>query len=435
MSVALKYGIDKWKWTDMSGYEPHPKQRWLLEHEERFRVLCAGRRWGKTMSAAKEAESMILLPNTYGWIVSKTYDLAEKVFRQIYQTLIIKFKLPTISKSNSQGKMKLSFPWGSVVEAKSADHPDSLIGEGLDWLVFDEAAKCKSNIWEQYLRPCLADRQGWALFISTPNGDNWFNRLLKKGRSGDRYYASMVSPSWENPYLPKEEIEEARRNCSDLIFRQEWGAEIITAVGKVYKDFDETVHAKANMQIDPRWRHFRSFDFGYTNPFVCLWIALDPSDGVWVYDEYVMTHRTIPEHLKAIEAIEKRHKNEFGRAVKYEFSSADPSGATERAELREGYKDEKNKIVGEIETLVTSSEVKKGLEFVRQLFELSGRFRVDAKCVNFIREHGEYSYPDPTANRNENEDPLKLNDHTCDAFRYFMVNLMGYMGKQTVGVY
>ena len=77
--------ISKDKWFVMSGYKPHTGQMCLHRSDARFRVVVAGRRWGKSISAAKEAELMILKPRTRGWIVSKTYELGEKVYREIYK--------------------------------------------------------------------------------------------------------------------------------------------------------------------------------------------------------------------------------------------------------------------------------------------------------------------------------------------------------------
>jgi len=137
--------ISKDRWFQLSGYKPHNSQSLIHVNKARFRAVVCGRRWGKSLLAAKEAETMILMPQTRGWIVSKTYNLGEKVFREIYRTLIQKFGFKTLKKgySTKSGSMYLEFPWRSVVEVKSAEHPDSLLGEGLDWLIFDECASCK----------------------------------------------------------------------------------------------------------------------------------------------------------------------------------------------------------------------------------------------------------------------------------------------------
>ena len=320
--------ISKEKWFKMSGYEPHHGQALLHASNARFRVVVAGRRWGKSLLAAKEAEAMILKPQTRGWIVSKTYDLGEKVFREIHNTLINRFNLQTVRKSYSPkgGSMYLEFPQGSIVEVKSAEHPDSLIGEGLDWLVFDECASCKASIWEQYLRPTLSDRNGWALFITTPRGYNWLYDLWKRGNDPDHpEWKSFRFPSWDNPHLSGEDIEEAKRTMSRAAFEQEYGAAFTFSSGQVYKEFDPAIHIVPEEELNilssaesGEWRRFRSIDFGYENPFVCLYIAVDPEDRVIIYDEYYQRHRTMERHA---EFLLEEEELSFRRATRRNFLS------------------------------------------------------------------------------------------------------------------
>ena len=72
-----------------------------------------------------------------------------------------------------------------MVEGRSADNPNSLLGEGLDWLIVDEAARLREELWEQHLSQRLVDRDGWALLISTPRGPGWFYRLYRLGQESD----------------------------------------------------------------------------------------------------------------------------------------------------------------------------------------------------------------------------------------------------------
>jgi hypothetical protein len=414
--------------------------------------VVSGRRWGKSLLAAKEAEAMILKPQTRGWIVSKTYDLGEKVFREIYNNLIRRFKLETVRKSYSSqsGSMYLEFPWGSVVEVKSADHPDSLIGEGLDWLVFDECASCKSVIWEQYLRPALSDKNGWALFITTPRGYNWLYDLWKRGSSPDYpEWGSFRFPSWSNPYLSADDIDEAKRTLSKATFEQEYGAAFTFSSGQVYKEFEEAIHviAEDKLRIDPEWRRFRSIDFGYENPFVCLYIAVDPEDRVIIYDEYYQRHRTMEWHadilfneeqsrLKEIKNYELRIKKkrevdhvppsngrtEWRESSYYEFTTCDPSGASERATLFEKG----------IVTITPRSNIIQGLELVRRQLAVreDGKpgLYISSKCVNTIKEFNLYCYLDNT----DIEEPVKENDHAMDSLRYFLLQWhRGYISQST----
>jgi len=417
--------IDKEEWFEMSDYQPHNGQALLHDSEERFRVIVAGRRWGKSLSAAKEAEVMLLAPGTRGWVVSKTYDLTRKVIREIYSNLLVKQKLKP-SKKQMSGPIVLEFPWGSWVEGKSAEHPESLLGEGLDWLIFDECAKCNASIWEQYLRPTLTDREGWALFVTTPNGYNWIYDLWKRGNDPDhREWKSFKSPSWDNPYLSPADIAEARQTLSEQVFMQEYGADFTLSSGQVYKEFDETVHIipAENLFIHPSWARFRSIDFGYENPFVCLYITVDPEERVIVYDEYYQRHRTVEQHANFL----NQHGDPLSPDSKgmFEYSTCDPSGASPRATLLENG----------ISTVGVRSNILQGLEAVRQQLKIraDGKpgFYISSRCVETIKEFNLYSYPENT----DGEEPMKTNDHAMDAIRYFMVNWRrGYINQRS-GMY
>lgn len=414
--------IDKKEWFKISGYQPHPGQILLHNTMERFRVVIAGRRWGKSLSAAKEAEIMLLSPGTRGWVVSKTYDLTRKVIREIYNNMIVRHKLKP-SKEQMSGSIILEFPWGSWVEGKSAEHPESLLGEGLDWLIFDECAKCKESVWEQYLRPALTDREGWALFITTPNGYNWIYDLWQRGSNPDNCeWKSIKSPSWENPYLSSEDIEEARGTMSEAVFMQEYGASFTLSSGQVYKEFDEAVHviSEPELFIHPSWPRYRSIDFGYENPFVCLYFVVDPEDRLIIYDEYYQRHRTLEQHSGLLN--EKGDPSMPGQTSQFEYTVCDPSGASARATLLENG----------IPTLALRSNILQGLESVRQQLKVreDGKpgLYISKQCVETIKEFNLYSYPESS----DSEEPLKKYDHAMDAIRYFVVSWKrGYINQQT----
>lgn len=416
--------ISKEKWFEMTDYQPHSGQALLHNSKERFRVIVAGRRWGKSLSAAKEAEVMLLTPGTRGWVVSKTYDLTRKVIREICNDLIVKHNLRP-SKKQMSGPIILEFPWGSWVEGKSAEHPESLLGEGLDWLIFDECAMCKSSIWEQYLRPTLTDREGWALFITTPNGYNWIYDLWKRGKDPDHSeWSSLKSPSWENPHLSLKDIDEARRTMSAEVFMQEYGADFTISSGRVYKEFDEAIHiVPANeLFIHPDWSRFRSIDFGYENPFVCLYFAVDPEDRVILYDEYYERHRTVEQHANFLNKKENiGFPTERSGSGNFEYTTCDPSGASARATLLENG----------IPTLAVRSGVLQGLEAVREQLKVraDGKpgFYASSRCIETIKEFNLYSYPESSIS----EEPVKEHDHAMDSIRYFVVNWRrGYINQQ-----
>src|SRR5215469_2078917 len=174
---------------DSVEYRPHREQVSFHESTARFRVATCGRRFGKSTMAARDVVSRQLLkPDRMVWIVGPTYLLAEKEFRVIWNDLIIKKKFgrdKRVKKGYNvrTGDMHIYLPWGTRVECRSAEHPDLLVGEGLDHVIMSEAAKHKKETWDRFIRPSLADRRGSADFPTTPEGFNWLYELWQHGRN------------------------------------------------------------------------------------------------------------------------------------------------------------------------------------------------------------------------------------------------------------
>lgn len=189
------------------GYKPHsPKQAEIIASSARYKVLACGRRYGKTYFGGNELTVAMIDPTDpgYYWIVPPTYPLGEKEFRVVYDNLVRKLGFGSKIKKQYnvlQGNMRIEMPWGSVLEVKTAERQEGLLGEGLSGVVLAEAARLTRDTWEQYVRPSLSDRHGWAIFSSTPKGYNWFQGLWMLGQVDDNNYASWRLPSWENPVV------------------------------------------------------------------------------------------------------------------------------------------------------------------------------------------------------------------------------------------
>jgi hypothetical protein len=124
----------------------------------------------------------------------------------------------------------------SEIRAKSADNPISLLGEGLDWVVVDEAARMKPSIWQTHLSQRLIDRKGWALLISTPRGKGWLWDMYQRGqRNKDADYESWQFPSSVNPYLDATLIEAERGRLPERAWREAFNAEFLEGSGQVFR--------------------------------------------------------------------------------------------------------------------------------------------------------------------------------------------------------
>ena len=238
-------------------YVPHPRQNLFHESNARFRLPVCGRRYGKSYMVGKELGAELLsTENGVFWIVAPTYDLGEKEFRVVWNDLIRKKKLgrdPNVKKQyGKRGNMFIQLANGSSLEVRTADNVDSLVGEGLDGVVMAEAARIPGTVWNKEVRPSLADKKGWAIISTTPQGKDWVHKEYKRGLDPDSLaYESWNYPSWENlasfPLGRNDpEILSLEETLSEDEFDQEIAA-LFSAFSKgVYKEFSIDTHVKVH---------------------------------------------------------------------------------------------------------------------------------------------------------------------------------------------
>jgi phage terminase large subunit-like protein len=212
--------------------KPHPGQVTVHNSPARFRVLSAGRRWGKTRLGVNECLD-VAAHGGRAWWVAPNYKMSEVGWRPLRRMGI------KIGAEVRKVDRQIILPNGGEVTVRSADNPDSLRGEGLDFVVLDEFAYMTPEAWTEAIRPALSDRQGRALFISTPRGRNFFWELYQRGIAGENDYASFTYPTVTNPYIAPKEVEAAKRELPEIIFRQEYLAEFIDDQGSVFRRVQE----------------------------------------------------------------------------------------------------------------------------------------------------------------------------------------------------
>ena len=219
-------------------YVPHPAQMEIHKaRAKRFRTVCTGRRFGKTLCLAAEIldRGGCEKAGDYGW-VAPTYNVAERgieAFRDIADGFVeICGRAPS--------RVEFEGPAGRVrVWFLSADNPDNIRGFGFQGLVIDEAASIPRDVWHYVLRPTIAQTLGWAVFVSTPKGHNWFYDLYSRGLDvAETDYASFTFPSKASPYFPIKEWNEAQRSLPEDVFRQEYLAEFLEDSAGVFKGID-----------------------------------------------------------------------------------------------------------------------------------------------------------------------------------------------------
>jgi hypothetical protein len=219
----------------------HDHQIEVFADEHRFKVVAAGRRFGKSylaaimlfVEAAKNTkirtdgvEVDLRMEEVY--YVAPTFEQGKKILwpllKELGQDLIA-------TKYENTGTLTLHN--GRRISIKGADRPDSLRGIGLSYVVLDEYAFMKEEAWEQILSPALARVEGGALFIGTPEGKNHFFNTWSKGLDEDPVWKSWTFKSIDNPFLPAAEITQAKARMSDELFKQEMEASFESSGGLV----------------------------------------------------------------------------------------------------------------------------------------------------------------------------------------------------------
>ncbi len=208
-------------------------QKEIHDCDSRFRVVACGRRFGKTYLGTLECFE-VGIAGGRAWWIAPTYKMAEVGWRPMVKTAM---QLPGVDIRLAD--RRITFPGGGTIGIRSAEDPDKLRGESLDLAVFDEAAYTKREAWTHAIRPTLTDREGRALFFSTPRGRNWFWELYQLGARGEDGWQSFQFPTSDNPLMPVPEIETAKGLLPEIIFRQEYLAEFIESDGGVFRRVQE----------------------------------------------------------------------------------------------------------------------------------------------------------------------------------------------------
>lgn len=446
-------------------YAPHHGQGLIHESPARHRVAACGRRFGKSYVGGHDlfVESLvtrILLSHLEAsgkrrefWIVGPNYTDAEKEFRVLYNELSksgAPFDRPGTYNNPHDGDMQISMFGGKfIVIAKSAQHPERLVGEGLNGVIMAEAAKQGERTWTKFIRPMLADFGGWSLHTSTPEGKNWFYESWMRGQSEQHSdWESWRMPSWKNPIVYPggatdralgtvrrmieqqapvtdsvlkrlkidPEIGAMMRDLTQETFNQEIGALFTEFVGRVFKDFDEEVHVK-DLAFNPAWKTFAALDYGFTNPFVWLLVQMDEHGALYVIDEMYEPGLTIDEAILEVQA-----RGLCPSALREFYPDPASPGDTKAIEKALHIKGKRG----------TGGELDDRLRMIRAALKVrhpelpedhpdrKPKLTIGRNCTNMIREMNDYRYPKfiseaAAARSNTPEKPMKKDDHTPEA--------------------
>lgn len=282
---------------------PHAGQQKILSERKRFNVLRMGRRFGKTTLSGELISEMVPKALPVGYWAPTYKDLYE-----VWQETKFRFQ-PILTAKDEQVK-QLRFLGGCKVDFWSMEDPDSGRGRKYGRAICDECEKAPKfqQAWEQTIRPSLADYQGDAYFSSTPKGSHtYFTQLYNRAETLPDWMA-WTMPTIANPYILPEEIEQARKELPDLIFRQEFLGESISLtdkpfcfafdvkkhVGKVERNYNELIKLSFDFNVNPitcgayqdydnKIRGLKSFEVPHSNIYeLCDRIKITYPDAIFL---------------------------------------------------------------------------------------------------------------------------------------------------------
>jgi len=266
-----------------------PREQQLAIHDlmdsKRFGVVVAHRRMGKTVSAINHLIKDALLNQKeaprYAYI-APTYGQAKRVAWDY----LVKYAEPLGGTSNIS-ELRVDF-WGRRIQLFGSDNPETLRGQYFDGVILDEIGDQNPKIWTDIVRPALADRKGWCLFIGTPKGHNHFKELRDRAKTEEGWGLLEFKAS-ETGVVDDVELKAAKNEMGEDKYRQEFECSFDAAVeGSYYGQILNELEEKKHMQEIPREelsRTFTAWDLGMGDS-TSIWVAQLVGTEVRLIDYY-----------------------------------------------------------------------------------------------------------------------------------------------------
>ena len=271
-----------------------PVMEEIATHPARFKVVVAGRRFGKTYLSLMWLLMGKLKPNERRWIVMPTYRQGKLVAFPVLKKLIQNSPLARTNESELRFNIN-----DCEVAVKGSEDSAKLRGSHLDRVVLDEYAYMKSNVWQEVIYPMMTTNpNSSALFIGTPDGfSNGFYDLFLKGQGGDKDWKSWQFTTVEGGWVSPNEIERAKRTMDERILKQEFEASFETAQNRCAYNFDRKKHLKTTTEKSSNV--YIGMDFNVSKmSAVCVY---EYSDGtIHYFDEIILRNSNTEEMARVI---------------------------------------------------------------------------------------------------------------------------------------
>lgn len=283
-------------------YSPRPQFRRYHDRQERFAVIVAHRRAGKTVATINDkirrAVQLALPHGRYAYVAPFLGQAKEVAWEYLKR-----FAAPIIEDKN-EGELWVQLINKARIRIHGADNPDRLRGAYLDGVTLDEYADMRPSVWGEVIRPMLADRRGWATFIGTPKGRNEFHTLWERSRSDESWLSVMLRAS-ETGIIPTEELDQARADMTPEQYAQEFECSFEAAIigayfGKEVADLERTGRI-TDVAYDPLLPVHTVWDLGIRDATAIWFFQVAPGE-LRIIDFYEGTGQKLQHYVQEIEA-------------------------------------------------------------------------------------------------------------------------------------
>ena len=410
----------------------HRKQEMIWNDEHRFIDIMAGRRWGKDWIGTRKGVKNIYrdfhngksqhsrpsirrdIPRLYYWFIAPTYTLTKILTKHLFGFI----PDDLIQRDGTRSKNPYLWLYPEIkIDFKSAEKPESLVGEGLNGLYITETARLKSSTWNDNLRPTLSDKLGWGIFTTTPLGHNWYideiRALSEPGEMHDEEFVAYHGKTIENTMNPGliSEVERARKTMPRKYFLRNFEASPDAFQGQIYDEWESSVHVQT-WEIDKSIYKviFGGMDWGYTHHGGFVIIGITNDDAVHVLEENtapgIPCTSSDPEQdtwcKRALEAQER-----WGTELFY-CGVDEPEHIKALRDAGVDARGAKNAVLPGIQTVATLMHIDENGHT---------RFKVHSSCKRLVKYLPAYRWSE-SRDGNLQEKPEKVNDDECDMLRY-----------------
>jgi hypothetical protein len=417
-------------------YLPQRYQVPFHRSSARFKNIAGGVRSGKTYTGTRDFFKRICLDLAkftrrcekdrflHYWIVTPNYPIGKVVMRELFAT--IKTWDERLVRNWRASLKELWLYPNILIEFKSADNPTNLVSAKIYGVLIDEIARIKAEAWRGGIRQRLTDERGWGIFCTTPLGRNWYyNEIVRRGDSADELYDKEFKNfrflTKDNKYIPRGEIEAAKRQLPPKYFRREYEASFENFFGQIFETFDRKVHVYPRSGVDVPTKFSKlvcGVDWGYATPG-CMMVFGKTGDTRARYFELETVHKdhmlisnpngdqqnTWLGHAKRLD---EQMKKKYGLPVCFYPGKDQPEHIDVFQKAGLNVKETDYDVIPGINTM-------NGL-YGEEPEEARIFYRKDVPDVVFD-EAEQYQWA-TDKDEDDLDKPHKKNDHSCDAARY-----------------